>query len=69
MDSFCKHIFPLINMYKTIGPVADLVGVCRGAHPPQPKIIYLISNTQGVVTQSPEPTAHVKSDWQLKTKN
>ena len=33
------------------------------------KIIYLMSNTQGVVTQSPEPKAHVKSDWQLKTKN
>ena len=31
MDSFCKHIFPLINMYKTI-----LVGVYRGAHPPPP---------------------------------
>ena len=36
MDSFCKHIFPLINMYKTIGPGADLVGVCRGANPLPP---------------------------------
>ena len=34
MDSFCKHIFPLINMSKTIRPGADLVGVCRGAHRP-----------------------------------
>ena len=33
MDSFCKHIFPLINMYKTI-----LVGVYRGAHPPPPSL-------------------------------
>ena len=32
MDSFCKHIFPLVNMYKTIHPRADLVGVYRGAH-------------------------------------
>ena len=32
MDSFCKHILPLINMSKTIRPGADLVGVCRGAH-------------------------------------
>ena len=36
MDSFCKHIFPLINMSKTIRPGADLVGVCRGAHRPPP---------------------------------
>ena len=25
-----------------------------------------MKNTQEVVTQSPEPEAHVKSDWQLK---
>ena len=36
MDSFCKHIFPLINMYKTI-----LVGVYRGAHPPPPSLIEM----------------------------
>ena len=36
IDSFCKHIFPLINMYKTISPGADVVGVCSGAHPPPP---------------------------------
>ena len=36
MDSFCKHIFPLINMSKTIRPGADLVGVCGGAHRPPP---------------------------------
>ena len=37
MDSFCKHIFPLINMYKTI-----LVGLYRGAHPPPslPEMTY-----------------------------
>ena len=34
MDSFCKHIFPLINMYKTIRSGADLVEVCRNAPPP-----------------------------------
>ena len=28
MDSFCKYIFPLINMYKTVRSGADLVGVC-----------------------------------------
>ena len=28
MDSFCKHIFPLINIYKTVRSGADLVGVC-----------------------------------------
>ena len=39
MDSFCKHIFPLINMYKTIRPEADLVGVCRGVHPPPPPFL------------------------------
>ena len=33
------------------------------------KIIYVMSNTERVVTQSPEPKAHVKSDWKLKTKN
>ena len=33
IDSFCKHIFPLINMYKTI-----LVGVYRGAQLPPPSI-------------------------------
>ena len=38
MDSFYKHIFPLINMYKTIHPRADLVGVYRGAHPPLPSL-------------------------------
>ena len=36
MDSFCKHIFPLINMYKTI-----LVGVYMGAHPPPPSLIEM----------------------------
>ena len=38
MDSFCKHIFPLINMYKTVCPGADLVGVCRGAHHHPPSL-------------------------------
>ena len=33
MDSFCKHIFPLINMYKTI-----LVGVYRCAPTPAPSL-------------------------------
>ena len=36
MDSFCKHIFPLINMYKTTRPGADLVEMYRGAHQPPP---------------------------------
>ena len=38
MDSFCKHIFPSINMYKTTRPGADLVGMYRAAHrtPPPP---------------------------------
>ena len=38
MDSFCKHIFPSINMYKTTRPGADLVGIYRAAHrtPPPP---------------------------------
>ena len=52
MDSFCKHIFPLINMYKTIGPGADLVGVCRGAHPPPPFPSWddlRLSNTIGIL--------------------
>ena len=37
MDSFCKYIFPLINMYKPI-----LVGVYRGAHRPPslPEMTY-----------------------------
>ena len=38
MDSFCKHIFPLINMYKTIRSGADLVEVCRNAPPPPPPL-------------------------------
>ena len=33
MDSCCKHVFPLMNMYKTI-----LVGVYRGAHPAPPSL-------------------------------
>ena len=51
MDSFCKHIFPLINMSKTIRPGADLVGVCRGAHrPPLPSWDDLrLSNTTGIL--------------------
>ena len=46
MDSFCKHIFPLINMYKTI-----LVGVYRGAHSPSlPSWDDLrLSNTTGIL--------------------
>ena len=32
------------------------------------KIIYLVSDTQGVVSQSPEPRAHNKSVWQYKRK-
>ena len=32
------------------------------------KIIYLMSDTQGVVSQSPEPRAHDKSVWQYKRK-
>ena len=51
MDSFCKHIFPLINMSKTIRPGADLVRVCRGAHrPPFPSWDDLrLSNTTGIL--------------------
>ena len=48
MDSFCKHIFPLINMYKTI-----LVGVYRGGHPPPPPLPswddLRLSNTTGIL--------------------
>ena len=33
MDSFCKHIFPLINMYQTTRPGTDLKGMYRDAHP------------------------------------
>ena len=49
MDSFCKHIFPLINMYKTI-----LVGVYRGAHPPPPPALpswddLRLSDTTGIL--------------------
>ena len=48
VDSFCKHIFPLINMYKTI-----LVGVYRGAHPPPPPLPswddLRLSNTTGIL--------------------
>ena len=32
-------------------------------------MIYLTSNAKGVVTQTPEPEAHVKRDSPLKTKN
>ena len=54
MDSFCKHIFPLINMSKTIRPGADLVGVCRGAHRPPPPFLpswddLRLSNTTGIL--------------------
>ena len=53
MDSFCKHIFPLINMSKTIRPGADLVGVCRGAHRPPPPLPswddLRLSNTTGIL--------------------
>ena len=52
MDSFCKHIFPLINMSKTIRPGADLVGVCRGAHRPPPLPSWddlRLSNTTGIL--------------------
>ena len=53
MDSFCKHIFPLINMSKTIRPGADLVGVCRGAHRPLPPLPswddLRLSNTTGIL--------------------
>ena len=54
MDSFCKHIFPLINMSKTIRPGADLVGVCRGAHRPPPPPFpswddLRLSNTTGIL--------------------
>ena len=38
MISFCKHIFPIINMYKTIRPGADVVGLYKGAHPPPPPL-------------------------------
>ena len=54
MDSFCKHIFPLVNMYKTIHPGADLVGVYRGAHWPPPIPLpswddLWLSNTTGIL--------------------
>ena len=53
MHSFCKHIFPLINMSKTIRPEADLVGVCRGAHRPPPPFPswddLRLSNTTGIL--------------------
>ena len=54
MNSFYKHTFPLINMYKTIGPGADLVGVCRGANPlPPPPLPFWddlrLSNTTGIL--------------------
>ena len=39
VNSFCKHIFQLISMYKTIGPGTDLVGVCRGCALPLPTFL------------------------------
>ena len=51
MDSFCKHILPLINMSKTIRPGADLVGVCRGAHRPRPPPTSLPEMTYAFLIQ------------------
>ena len=51
MDSFCKHIFPLINMYQTTRPGTDLKGMYRDAHPaPLPSWDDLwLSNTTGIL--------------------
>ena len=61
-----NNVYPRVGGEGGGGGLGEGTGCILGY---KDKMIYLMSNTHGVVTQSPEAKAHVRSDWQLQTKN